>query len=109
MQIVGRAFDEATVLRVGHAYERATPWRDQRPTLQPGAAPTEPVSPGADRAALDPVAKQRYLSRSQAVGLELDDQQLADLCQAMPYLERMIARIPNGPGYEQTPSTVFTW
>ena len=24
-------FDEATVLRVGDAYERATPWRDRRP------------------------------------------------------------------------------
>src|SRR5215831_15746380 len=33
LQIVGRAFDEATVLRVGHAYERATPWRDRRPLL----------------------------------------------------------------------------
>ena len=31
LQIGGRAFDEATVLRVGHAYERATPWRDRRP------------------------------------------------------------------------------
>lgn len=31
IQIGGRPFDEATVLRVGHAYERATPWRDRRP------------------------------------------------------------------------------
>ena len=34
LQIVGHCFDEATVLRVGHAYERATPWRDRRPSLQ---------------------------------------------------------------------------
>lgn len=27
MQIIGRPFDEATVLRVGHAYEQATAWR----------------------------------------------------------------------------------
>jgi len=33
LQIVGRHFDEATVLRVGHAYERATPWRKPRPPL----------------------------------------------------------------------------
>jgi len=26
MQILGRPFDEATVLRVGHAYEQATEW-----------------------------------------------------------------------------------
>ncbi len=33
LQIVGRLFDEATVLRAGHAYETATPWRSQRPAL----------------------------------------------------------------------------
>lgn len=33
LQIVGRLFDEATVLRAGDAYERATPWRDRRPAL----------------------------------------------------------------------------
>jgi aspartyl-tRNA(Asn)/glutamyl-tRNA(Gln) amidotransferase subunit A len=34
LQIVGRCFDEPTVLRIGHAYERATSWRDRRPQLQ---------------------------------------------------------------------------
>jgi aspartyl-tRNA(Asn)/glutamyl-tRNA(Gln) amidotransferase subunit A len=33
LQIVGKLFDEATVLRAGDAYERATPWRDRRPVL----------------------------------------------------------------------------
>jgi aspartyl-tRNA(Asn)/glutamyl-tRNA(Gln) amidotransferase subunit A len=33
LQIVGRLFDECTVLRAGDAYERATPWRDRRPVL----------------------------------------------------------------------------
>jgi aspartyl-tRNA(Asn)/glutamyl-tRNA(Gln) amidotransferase subunit A len=33
VQIAGRPFDDVKVLRVGHAYERATPWRDRRPTL----------------------------------------------------------------------------
>jgi len=38
LQIVGRPFDETTIFRVGHAYERATPWSQQRPALagQPG-------------------------------------------------------------------------
>ncbi|MBL8702703.1 MAG: amidase [Alphaproteobacteria bacterium] len=31
LQIAGRFWDEATVLRVAAAYERATPWRDRRP------------------------------------------------------------------------------
>jgi aspartyl-tRNA(Asn)/glutamyl-tRNA(Gln) amidotransferase subunit A len=31
LQLVGRPFDEATVLRAGHAYERATEWHTRRP------------------------------------------------------------------------------
>ena len=34
MQIVGRAFDEATVLRVGAAYEAAAGWIHKRPELE---------------------------------------------------------------------------
>jgi aspartyl-tRNA(Asn)/glutamyl-tRNA(Gln) amidotransferase subunit A len=33
LQLVGRPFDEATLLRLGHAYERATAWHRRRPTL----------------------------------------------------------------------------
>lgn len=32
-QLVGRPFDEATVLRVGHAYQQATDWHTRRPPL----------------------------------------------------------------------------
>lgn len=31
LQIVGRLFDDATVLRAGHAYESVTKWRNRRP------------------------------------------------------------------------------
>jgi aspartyl-tRNA(Asn)/glutamyl-tRNA(Gln) amidotransferase subunit A len=33
LQIVGRPFEEMTVLRVAHAYERSTPWHERHPTL----------------------------------------------------------------------------
>jgi aspartyl-tRNA(Asn)/glutamyl-tRNA(Gln) amidotransferase subunit A len=33
MQIVGKHFDEATILRVGHAYEQATEWSKRKPNL----------------------------------------------------------------------------
>src|SRR3954447_18061019 len=32
-QIVGKRFADATVLRLAHAYEQATPWRQRRPQL----------------------------------------------------------------------------
>jgi aspartyl-tRNA(Asn)/glutamyl-tRNA(Gln) amidotransferase subunit A len=33
MQIAGRPFDEATVLRVAYAYEQNTPWHTRRPPI----------------------------------------------------------------------------
>jgi aspartyl-tRNA(Asn)/glutamyl-tRNA(Gln) amidotransferase subunit A len=33
MQIIGRPFDEATVLRVGHAYQEMTDWHRKEPSL----------------------------------------------------------------------------
>src|SRR5882724_9334301 len=33
LQMIGKAFDEATLLRTAKAYEAATPWRERRPEL----------------------------------------------------------------------------
>jgi aspartyl-tRNA(Asn)/glutamyl-tRNA(Gln) amidotransferase subunit A len=33
LQLIGRTLDEATLLRVAHAYEQATPWHAKRPPL----------------------------------------------------------------------------
>lgn len=33
MQLVGKRFEDETVLRIADAYERVTPWRDRRPKL----------------------------------------------------------------------------
>ena len=33
LQIVGKAFDEATILQIGHAYEVQTPWHVRRPPV----------------------------------------------------------------------------
>ena len=35
MQLVGRPFEDHLVLRAGHAFERATSFRDRRPALTP--------------------------------------------------------------------------
>jgi len=54
MQLIGRAWEEGTVLRVGHAYEQATEWHRRRPPIQPGPLPgTRPPAP-PDPDALDP-------------------------------------------------------
>ena len=33
MQLIGKPWAEATVLRAAHAYEQAHPWRSQRPAI----------------------------------------------------------------------------
>jgi aspartyl-tRNA(Asn)/glutamyl-tRNA(Gln) amidotransferase subunit A len=33
MQVIGKAFDETTVLRVGNAYEQATDWHTRFPEI----------------------------------------------------------------------------
>jgi len=34
LQIIGRAFEEETVLRAAHAYEQATMWRTKKPHIR---------------------------------------------------------------------------
>ncbi|MCL6649503.1 MAG: Asp-tRNA(Asn)/Glu-tRNA(Gln) amidotransferase subunit GatA [Chloroflexi bacterium] len=43
MQLLGKPFDEATLLRVGHAFEQATPWHRLRPPLGQAGAPAQHV------------------------------------------------------------------
>ena len=38
LQFMGRAFDEATILRAAHAYEQNTEWRNRRPPLDDAIA-----------------------------------------------------------------------
>jgi len=33
MQVIGRPFDEATLFRLGHAYQAATNWHTKAPRL----------------------------------------------------------------------------
>ena len=41
--------------------------------------------------------------------MQLDESQLADLTEAMPHLEAMIARIPKDLGFADVPSAIFAW
>ena len=109
MQIVGRPFDEATVLHIGHAYERATNWRDRRPAFKHPNNYLEAISPGANIEEVDSKAFEDYQARIESQGMQLDELQLADLTEAMPHLEAMIARIPQGLEFTDLPSSIFAW
>lgn len=94
MQIAGRPFDDATVLKAAHAYEKATPWRDRKPALALTAAARHPVGP-APTALPAPELATRSLAESAArhAGLALNESQLAQLCAAAPYVLDIKRRI----------------
>ncbi|ALM84837.1 amidase [Bordetella sp. N] len=52
LQLAGRLFDEATVLRVGDAYEKATAWRQRRPDIARLRAEASGAAPVAEPAAV---------------------------------------------------------
>jgi aspartyl-tRNA(Asn)/glutamyl-tRNA(Gln) amidotransferase subunit A len=87
MQIAGRMFDEATVFRIGHAYEQATSWRARRP--EPPASPfvDTPVDQSAPPAAS--AVAEAYAVLAERAELPLDARQFAQACQALPYVEAM--------------------
>jgi Asp-tRNA(Asn)/Glu-tRNA(Gln) amidotransferase A subunit family amidase len=108
MQIAGRPFDDATVLRAAHAYERATDWRARRPELVAGA-PQVPVTPSPvlSGVAVDDATRRRVDECVRNAGLKLDDTQLALLCEAAPYAFAMARRIRRDHDRSAEPANVF--
>lgn len=109
MQIAGRPFDEATVLRVGHAYERATSWRTQRPALVPGAAKTPLIEPQASSAEVpldEETATILDLALKRA-GYPLDESQLRMLRRVAPFVLAVSRRLPRDQSRNDEPAAVF--
>ncbi len=112
MQILGRPFGEATILRVGHAYERATEWHRRRPTLTPGAqapAVTPPPVLSGPADAGDAALRDRCARAARAAGLRLDDLMLAQLVEGAPYALAMTGRLRRDHGLGHEPANVFTF
>jgi aspartyl-tRNA(Asn)/glutamyl-tRNA(Gln) amidotransferase subunit A len=112
MQILGRPFGESTILRIGHAYERATEWHRRRPTLVPGATapvvtPPPVLSGPADQA--DPRLREQCAQAARRAGLALDDLMLAQLCEGAPHALAMAERLRRDHGLGHEPANVFTF
>ncbi len=110
MQIVGRPFGDATILRIGHAYERATDWHRRRPRLEPGATAPDVVPPPVLSGTVDQVdAATRDLSVKAArrAGIALDDLLLAQLLEGAPYALGMVERLRRDHAIEHEPANVF--
>jgi Asp-tRNA(Asn)/Glu-tRNA(Gln) amidotransferase A subunit family amidase len=112
MQILGRPFGEETILRVGHAYERATEWHTRRPNLVPGTtapAVTSPpvLSEPADR--VDADTRDLCVKAARRAGLQLDDLMLAQLLEGAPYALEMVRRLRRDHDLAHEPANVFSF
>jgi aspartyl-tRNA(Asn)/glutamyl-tRNA(Gln) amidotransferase subunit A len=112
MQILGRPFGEETILRVGHAYERATEWHTRRPSLVAGAAAPEVTPPPvlsepADQA--DAETRDLCVKAARRAGLQLDDQMLAQLLEGAPYALGMVRRLRRDHDLAHEPANVFSF
>ena len=109
MQVVGRPFDETTVLRVARAYEQATQWRNRRPKLDPAATfPTElPPVPDPEKADVNGAIRDRAAAACRAAGFRLTDRQFAMVCSAAPYVEAMVGRLYRERDWVEEPANIF--
>src|SRR5437867_4164447 len=111
MQIVGRPFGETTILRVGHAYERATAWHTRRPQLTPNATAPDVVPPPVLSGSPDVGAETRDLcvKAARRAGVPLDDLTLAQLLEGAPYALRMVQRLRRDHDLHHEPANIFSF
>jgi aspartyl-tRNA(Asn)/glutamyl-tRNA(Gln) amidotransferase subunit A len=108
MQIIGRPFDDATVLRVAHAYEDATPWRARRPVLEPNTAVSTALPPIPDPAQpeIDAARRDEIAAACRRAGLTLNERHFQQLCATAPYVEAMVGRLRRDPEFYEEPASV---
>jgi aspartyl-tRNA(Asn)/glutamyl-tRNA(Gln) amidotransferase subunit A len=109
MQIIGRRFDEATVLRAGYAYEQATTWRSRRPQMTAGTRqpPVTPKGNEPDASGVDAATRALALDMAARAGLRLDERQQSILLEAAPYALAMANRIRRDGSRFEEPALVF--
>jgi aspartyl-tRNA(Asn)/glutamyl-tRNA(Gln) amidotransferase subunit A len=110
MQLMGRPFGEAEVLRLGHAFERASGTRARRPPLSAGATQPkidpprhEPTPP----AGLDAAGVALVRAMASKCGLKLTDRQMALLLEAAPYALALADRVRRLHGFDVEPASTF--
>ena len=109
MQLVGRPFNEATVLNAGHAYEQATDWRRRRPQLTPGAQAPLLTAPAAEALKVDIDGPTRTIVDAAVAraGLTLSDAHRNLLYRVAPTVLAAVNRIPRNRPQTDEPANVF--
>ncbi|MBV9824363.1 MAG: hypothetical protein JO001_01585 [Alphaproteobacteria bacterium] len=95
-------------MRAGDAYERATAWRRRRPVLDPAAqlSTALPPTPAPD-AVTDPAIRATVLAACERAGLSLNEEQIAMVCGAAPYVTAMTHWLRRKRDFREEPANIF--
>jgi len=109
MQVVGRPFADATVLRVAHAYEQAAGDRTRRPVLDPSAAFSTdlPPVPPPEPANIPQARRDEIAAICRRAGMAVSEAQFEQLCATAPYVEEMVGHLRDSPEFHEEPATSF--
>jgi aspartyl-tRNA(Asn)/glutamyl-tRNA(Gln) amidotransferase subunit A len=110
MQLIGRPFDDAGVLRAGHAYQQATDWHTRHPRVVAGAPqPAVRLTGNEPNAAPDLNATTRafVLDSAHRAGLRLNDYQATILLEGAPYALEMAQRMRKSRDRMEPPALSF--
>lgn len=109
LQLVGRPFDDATVLRAGHAFEKETGYWSARPNLVPGTPPAD-VNPQVwvpDTSQVDPSVRAHAENAARHAGLNLPPEIMEELVAVAPHALAMARRLPRDHVQYNEVSSVF--
>jgi aspartyl-tRNA(Asn)/glutamyl-tRNA(Gln) amidotransferase subunit A len=110
MQVAGRPFDEVTVLRVAHAFEQATSWRERRPVIDSSDGETFEIpsdQPPWGEKNDDPYVRDEVAHRARSIGLSLNEEQFKQVCDAAPFVKARIERLRHVRPREEEPANTF--
>ncbi len=110
MQILGRPFEDATVLKIGHAYQQACPWHRRRAPMtdhQPVPRLVAPPLLTGTEDATDTHTRQLCIQAATAAGVQLDDFMLRQMLEGAPHALAMKARQLAQYGDADAPSLAF--
>ncbi len=109
LQLAGRPFDDARVLRAGHAFEQATGYWKRQPKLQAGAAPgaIDPKPWKPDTSAVAPSIRDYAENAAIRAGLKLPYPIIEELVAVAPWALAMSRRLKRDHAREIEVSSVY--
>ena len=91
LQLIGRAWEEGTLLQVGYAYEQHAGWSQRRPPIQAGLISQAPPSASAEMSPVDP---QWVLDAARLTGLSfITDGDAAPIAASIGPVKAMLAEV----------------